>query len=300
MSKKLFCLTGTNYLEHFYLEGCEMAAKRKRYIIKIDENLCNGCGKCASACVEGAIEIVDGKARLVSETYCDGLGACIGECPQGAITLVEREAEEFDPEAALRHAQRAAQRSSDSLVSNASETGDNHHTHPDGSVCPSARTIDRREELFKNARRKGSTETVQSELANWPVKLRLVNPSASFFQGANLLVAADCTAFAYGAFHPKLLTGKVVVTGCPKFDDVTLYVHKLIAILQQHDIKSLTVAKMEVPCCSGLVNVARQAVEASGKNIPIEIVTISLCGELIERKFLDVAQSDEKQVSIVV
>jgi len=244
-------------------------AKQVRQIIKIDEDLCNGCGACATACAEGAIQVIDGKARLVSETYCDGLGACLGECPQGAISFETREAEEFDEAAAMEHA---------------AKSGTPIHAHDHaahshgGSACPSAKTIDRTKEVA------GESPTISgeipSELRQWPVKLYLVNPNASYFENADLLIAADCVPFTYGAFHPDFLRGKTLVTGCPKFDDVELYAEKLTEIVSTNHVRSITVLQMEVPCCSGMQRLAEHAVAASGKSIPIDVVTISLSGEV--------------------
>ncbi|MCX8052236.1 MAG: 4Fe-4S binding protein [Armatimonadetes bacterium] len=266
-------------------------AKQTRQIIRINEELCNGCGQCVNACAEGALQIVDGKAKLVSETYCDGLGACIGECPQGAITFEEREAEAFDEEATIAHLLEIG-RSPEAHYAHMAEHGigghdhgaahghSHGHGHGGGFVCPSARTIDRRADASQTGPvQQGS---VPSELRQWPVKLYLVNPRASFLQDSDLLLAADCTAFTYGAFHPDLLRGKTLVTGCPKFDDVNLYLDKLTEILRLNNVISITVVKMEVPCCSGLVKLAQAAVEASGRNVPVKVVTIGLSGELIE------------------
>lgn len=228
-------------------------AKQVRQIIKIDEEKCNGCGACVPACVEGALQVIDGKARLVSETYCDGLGACLGDCPLDAISFETREADDFDEAAA--------------------------HSHGHGGfACPSAKTIDRTQDSA------GDQPTVSgevaSELRQWPVKLYLVNPSASYFANADLLISADCVPFAYGGLHPDFLRGKVLVTGCPKFDDVELYVDKLAEIVALNNIKSITVLQMEVPCCSGMQRLAEHVIDQSGKAIPIEVVTISLAGEV--------------------
>ena len=262
-------------------------AKRTRQIIRIDEELCNGCGECVTACAEGALQLVDGKARLVSETYCDGLGACIGDCPQGAISFEDREADQFDEEATVEHLSRIG-RSPEAHYAHMAEhaqAGHDHahahaHAHGGGFACPSARTIDRRADACDD--QPAHRGLVASELRQWPVKLYLVNPAASFFQDSDLLLAADCTAFTYGAFHPDLLRGKTLVTGCPKFDDLDLYLEKLTAILQNNRVRSITVAKMEVPCCSGLLRLAEAAVEASGKDVPVTSITIGLSGELIE------------------
>lgn len=242
-------------------------AKTTRQIITIDEELCNGCGACVPSCAEGAIQIVDGKAKLVSERYCDGLGACLGECPQGALSFETREAEEFDEEAAVAHVKSIGQ-----------EAGHSHAGH----VCPSARVIDRTHETTSDAPH--DAEAVPSELKTWPVKLYLVNPSAPYFENADLLIASDCVPFAFGAFHSEMLRGKTVVCGCPKFDDADIYVQKLTEILRLNNIRSITVAQMEVPCCAGMSHIARVAVRESEKDVPVETVTISLDGEVMAQK----------------
>lgn len=237
----------------------------KRPLVIIDEEKCTGCGQCVPECAEGAIEIVDGKARLIDEIYCDGLGACLGHCPEDAITVEEREAAPFDEEAV--HALQAAQ-----------EHAHGHHAHaacPSGA-CPSAHTavLDRSETPDEI-----DTARTPSQLSNWPVQLALASPSAPYFEGADLLVAADCVPFAYGAFHSDLLRGKVLVIGCPKLDDASFYREKLTEILSSSNVRSVTVAHMEVPCCFGLGRVVEGAIAASGKAIPLEDVTITLRGE---------------------
>ena len=244
-------------------------AKGPRQIIRIDEEKCNGCGVCVPACVEGALQIIDGKARLVSETYCDGLGACLGECPQDALSFETREADEFDEAAAMEH----AAKSGVAAVSNFH--AEHAHGHGGGG-CPSAKTIDRTKDQACPA--PAVHGEIGSELRQWPVKLYLVNPTASYFENSDLLIAADCVPFAYGSLHPDFLRGKTLVTGCPKFDDVELYAQKLTEILSLNRIKSITVLQMEVPCCSGMARLAENAVAASGSGIPVEVVTISLAG----------------------
>lgn len=257
-----------------------------RQIIKIDEERCNGCGLCVTACAEGALQIVDGKARIVSEQYCDGLGACLGECPQGAISFETREAEEFDEEATLKHLEEVGI-SSDAHRAHGMESSSHAvqsaHSHSHGGfVCPSMRVIDRTNEAPRDEST-AETPLTASELRQWPVKLYLVNPTASYFQDANLLVCADCVPFTLGSFHPQLLRGKVVVAGCPKFDESELYLEKLTQIFRQNDIRSVTVAMMEVPCCSGLLRLVEAAVSAAGKSIPIDSVVISLDGAILEK-----------------
>lgn len=248
-------------------------ARVSRKIVKINEELCDGCGLCVPACAEGAIQLVDGKARLVSEIYCDGLGACLGECPRGAITLEERPAEEFDVAAVEER-----------LAEIGREAGGRRHERepePRAFACPGSRTVDLRERPGQQCVEPEVTfeGRLKSELGQWPVKLYLVNPNAPYFRDAELLVAADCAPLAYAAFHPDFLRGKAVVIGCPKFDDVALYRDKLAAIIRANDLRKVTVLHMEVPCCFGLVKVAREALAASGKNVPFEDVTVSIRGE---------------------
>jgi ferredoxin len=258
-------------------------AKTTREIVRIDEELCDGCGLCVPACAEGAIQIVDGKARLVSEIYCDGLGVCLGECPQGAISIEERPAEEFDAGAVEERLREAGR-----------EAGSRRHEHagPEAPAasrdagghafgCPGARTMDLRRKAEEECVEPEATfeGKLKSALSQWPVKLYLVSPNAPYFQDAELLVTADCAPLAYAAFHPDFLRGKAVVIGCPKFDDLALYREKLTAILRANDIRKVTVMHMEVPCCFGLVQAAREALAASGKDVPFENVTVSIRGE---------------------
>jgi len=254
-----------------------MRAHRK--IVRIDAGKCNGCGKCAEACVEGAIEIVDGKARLVSDVYCDGLGACIGECPEDAITIEERMADKFDEEAAGRHAHAAH--------GGAHEAGHPAaHAHAEGKLpcgCPGTSV----REIKRGAASRGSAACcaedagVVSQLANWPVQLRLVPPGASFLRGADVLLAADCVPFALADFHGRLLAGRALLVGCPKLDDAEFYVERLADILKEARPRSLTVAHMEVPCCLGLVRIAEEAIERSGVELPMGEVTVGIDGGIV-------------------
>ncbi|NVM24945.1 MAG: 4Fe-4S binding protein [Desulfobacterales bacterium] len=246
----------------------------KRKIIRIDEELCDGCGQCVPSCAEGAIEIVDGKARLVTEKYCDGLGACLGECPNGALSIVEREAEEFDEEAVEEY-----------LSSKDRQEGAEEATMACG--CPSAQIQSfirpvSGEEDDKLTIQKSSIST----LSHWPVQIRLVPPTAPFLKGADLLVAADCTPVAYPNFHRDFLKGKVVMVGCPKFDDIQDYIQKFADIFTTANIKSITVVVMEVPCCQGLPIIVEKGMEMAGKRIPMEKVVISARGEVLGRERL--------------
>lgn len=232
-----------------------------RNIVKIDEKKCNGCGLCIPACAEGALQIIDGKARLVKDIYCDGLGACLGKCPQDAITIIQREAEEFDEKAAEDHAK-------------ISRTAPADHTHFTG--CPSAQTMQFKTEEKPTV---DLTEKRTSRLSTWPVQLKLLPPNAPFLKNADLLIAADCVPFAYADFHEDMLKNRTLAIGCPKLDDVTLYRNKLAEIFRTADIRSVTVVNMEVPCCFGLHRLVQEALELSGTKIPLRQETISIKGE---------------------
>ena len=232
-----------------------------RNIIKIDEDKCNGCGNCVIACAEGALQIIDGKAKLISEKYCDGLGACLGECPQGAITIEVRTADEFDEEAAKTHLEKAA-----------------HDNLPCG--CPSS-VVTQFEKQQSSETSVGKTSAQQSLLSHWPVQLTLVPATALFLQGADVVLAADCVPFTYPGFHQDFLQNHSLLIACPKLDNYQVHLQKLTDILKQAAVKSLTVVHMEVPCCSGLVRMAQQAKELSGKDIPIHEGNISIKGDII-------------------
>jgi Fe-S-cluster-containing hydrogenase component 2 len=231
----------------------------KRMIIRIDEEKCDGCGLCVPACAEGAIRIVDGKARLVSDRHCDGLGACLGECPRGALRIEEREAEEFDealtpPRPPPEPAPRA----------------------PLPAGCPSARLVQ-----FRPPTEPAAGPRLDSALSHWPIKLQLVPPRAPFLQGAQLVLAADCAPFAYAGLHRDILPDSALVIGCPKFDEPGAALERLTAILRESDVRGLTVLHMQVPCCHGYLRLASQALQASGKNIPLTRVEISLDGRVL-------------------
>jgi len=231
-----------------------------RKIVRIDEEKCTGCGLCVPSCAEGAIQIIDGKARLVSEIYCDGLGACLGKCPEEAITIEEREAEEFDEEATEVYLNQMKEKDI-----------------PRGCPGSMAMRLSRQSDAAEHV----SSDAAPSELANWPVQLKLVSPGAPYFEGADLLLAADCVPFAMGDFHTRFIRGRTLVVGCPKLDNVDYYIEKLTEILKQSSINSLTVVHMEVPCCSGLGYIASKAVAASGKDIPVDDITITIQGEVM-------------------
>ena len=225
-----------------------------RRIITIDEEKCNGCGLCAKACHEGAIGMVEGKAKLLREDYCDGLGDCLPACPMNAITFVEREAPAYD-EAAVLAAKKAKETASPCACP--------------GTVCRSMETAG-----------SGAAQFVPSRLTNFPLQIKLVPVNAPWFENADLLIAADCTAYAYGNFHKEFMDGKVTLIGCPKLDAVN-YAEKLSQILASNEIRSITVTRMTVPCCGGLPFAVKTALEQSGKNIPLQIVTISPDGKIM-------------------
>ncbi len=240
-----------------------MTTKVIRKIVRIDEEKCDGCGVCVPSCAEGALQIIDGKAKLISEIYCDGLGACLGECPQGAITIEEREADEFDEEAVQHHSQEKE-----------------HAGEELPCGCPSA-TVTQFEKQDDTGTTPERVAHQQSLLGHWPVQLTLVPPAAPFLQGADLVLAADCVPFAYADFHHDFLKDHALLVACPKLDDFEAHQKKLGDILSHSEVKSLTVVHMEVPCCFGLVHMAEQAINLSGKDIPFKEVTVGVRGDLI-------------------
>jgi len=247
-----------------------------RKIVEIDEELCDGCGLCATACAEGAIRIIDGKARLVSDSYCDGLGACLGECPQDAITIIEREAEGFDEEAVEKHLAGLSGRG----IHEDSRAGESQDTLACGCPGSMARELPVCDE--EHIEGGAAVGQIPSRLRNWPVQLHLVPVNAPYLEGARLLIAADCVPFALADFHPRLLDGRVLMIGCPKLDAAAFYRDKLAAILRSNDIREVTVAFMEVPCCFGLVNLVKQAIVESGKSIPFATVKVGIEGDVLE------------------
>jgi NAD-dependent dihydropyrimidine dehydrogenase PreA subunit len=242
-----------------------------RKIVTIDEEKCNGCALCVPACAEGAIKIVDGKARLAADNLCDGLGACLGDCPQDAIRIVEREADEFDEAAVEKHLESARPAAAPVAPRH------DHHAAQHGG-CPGSRVMSFAAQKDQAPTEPGEREP--SRLAQWPVQLHLVPVNAPYLQGADLLIAADCVPFAYAGFHRDFLAGKALVIGCPKLDDNSFYLEKLTELFRTSDVKSVTVVRMEVPCCSGIVMVAKQALAASGKEIPFSEVTVGINGEI--------------------
>lgn len=230
-----------------------------RKIIHIDEEKCNGCGACANACHEGAIGMVDGKAKLMRDDYCDGMGDCLPQCPTGAITFEEREAAAYDEAAVLENKKKKAAAA-----------------HQGG--CPGSRI---RQLVHMDASAPLAGAKPVSQLRNWPVQIKLAPIQAPYFEGAKLLIAADCTAYTYASFHQDFIRGKVTLIGCPKLDSVD-YSEKLTEIIRNNDIQSVTIVRMEVPCCGGLEMAAKKAIQASGKFLPWQVVTISIDGEILE------------------
>ena len=253
-----------------------------RKIIHIDEEKCNGCGLCAEACHEGAIDIVDGKAKLMRENFCDGFGDCLPGCPTGAITFEEREAPEYD-ESAVKAAKGVArpvdERSARTEVERRKKTmNEMNHDHHEGG-CPGSRMMQFTQNEAESA--PANVSKPVSRLAQWPCQIKLVPTQAPFFDGAKLLIAADCTAYAYANMHEDFMCGKVTIIGCPKLDAVD-YTDKLTEIIRNNDIKSVTILRMEVPCCGGLQRAAENALRNSGKFIPWQVVTISRDGNILD------------------
>jgi len=259
--------------------------KVKRKIIRIDEELCDGCGNCIPGCPEQALQIIDTpkgkKARLVKELYCDGLGACLGTCPTGALTIVEEESEPYNEEVTIARINEMAPEMLETHLKHLKEHAQElpeHHTHkmPKGvTACPGSQMIHWAE------KKKVSKKKVKlhSELRQWPVQLHLVPAFAPYFQNADLVIAADCVPFAYANFHQDFLKDKTIAIGCPKLDDADAYIEKITQIIENANPKSIKVVNMEVPCCFGLVHIVQQAIKQSGKKIPFEAVTTSIKGE---------------------
>jgi Pyruvate/2-oxoacid:ferredoxin oxidoreductase delta subunit len=241
-----------------------------RNVVKIDEEKCNGCGICVKACAEGAIQMINGKAKLVSDIYCDGLGACIGHCPQDAITIEKRDADDFSEEAVKKH-----------MASHGAEHGHSHdHSHShDGFVCPGMAA---KQFTKKQASPASRQIKMESQLTQWPIQLKLVSPMASYFKNSDLLLVADCVPFSIADFHNRFLKDHSIAVGCPKLDDSQFYIEKFAQILKSNNINSLTVIHMEVPCCSGLTFIAKEAIKAAGLNMSFDDITISLQGEIIK------------------
>jgi len=280
-----------------------------REIITIDEGKCNGCGLCVPGCPEGAIQVIDGKARLISDLFCDGLGACLGHCPEGAITIEKREAEPYDEHRVMENIIKAGPNTIRAHLSHLEEHGETAFLltaldvlkeekipvpgdfkpaesipcGTQGGGCPGSRTLS-----FSRKKPAESPETAMpSELSQWPVQLHLVSPNAPYFRSADVVLAADCTAFAAGDFHRRFLRGKALAIACPKLDEgQDIYLAKLIAMIDQADINTLTVVMMQVPCCGGLLALAKKALASSGRKIPVKNVVVGLQGEILQEDWV--------------
>jgi NAD-dependent dihydropyrimidine dehydrogenase PreA subunit len=231
-----------------------------RKFIKIDEKKCNGCGECVTSCVEGALQIIDGKAKVVNEIFCDGLGACIGSCPQNALEIIEKDVADFDEKAVEKHLE------------------NKKHDIPCG--CPGMAMKDFSEPEIDT--KVENPKSVPSRLKQWPIQLHLVNPAAPYFKNANLVIAASCTAFSFGAFHQEFLANHRLVIACPKLDKTEGYIEKLAQIIKENNLASITVVRMEVPCCAGLTILGKQAIANSGKKVPFLEQVISIQGKLAD------------------
>ncbi|MDZ4183050.1 MAG: 4Fe-4S binding protein [Candidatus Cloacimonadaceae bacterium] len=270
----------------------------KRQIIKIDEDLCNGCGNCVSGCHEGAIQMIDGKARLISDLFCDGLGACIGDCPVGAITIEEREAEPYSEALVMEHIIPQGENTIKAHLKHMKDHGETGYYNEalqilkakgfDIEALSKEETMacgcsgDHAKSIEKKSSANTSTGTIESELRQWPVQLHLLNPAAGYFDNADLLISADCVPYAYGDFHRRFLGGRIVITFCPKLDkDIDRYVDKLAQIFTLHTIKSVTIVRMEVPCCGGTEIIMQKALEKAGKMHFVKINIVSVDGDII-------------------
>jgi len=256
-----------------------------RKIVHIDEEKCNGCGLCIPNCAEGALQIVEGKAKLVKDIYCDGLGACLGHCPMDAIEIIERDAENFDEEATHEYLKEKAtdkDQSQGGGCPGSSVRQFNLQEQPTNKGgCPGSRMMQ-----FGSKEKNMSEAVVTSKLRQWPVQLMLVPTNAPYFRNSDLLITADCVPFAYGNYHNDFLKNKSVVVGCPKLDNLQHYTEKLTEIIKDNDLESITVLKMEVPCCSGMASAAKNARDNSGMDIPVKVVTIGIEGDIIKREYV--------------
>jgi NAD-dependent dihydropyrimidine dehydrogenase PreA subunit len=297
-----------------------------REIVKIDDELCDGCGQCVPNCHEGALQIIDGKARLISELMCDGLGACIGHCPQGAITIEKREAEPYDEVKTMEY---MVTQGKNTVFAHLKHLQDHNET---GYLKQALEFIkaNRREMPFsieevhkllhgkdqENTQKKASSgcpgsapasfsaagftmaqpkEEMVSELTHWPVQLHLINPAASYFQGADLLIAADCTAFAHGDFHRKFVAGKKMVIACPKLDQgKDIYIQKFIRLINEAEVNTITLAIMEVPCCGGLISMVQTAMAHAERSVPLKVAVISTRGEVLSERWIPMVQTNAR------
>jgi Pyruvate/2-oxoacid:ferredoxin oxidoreductase delta subunit len=272
----------------------------KRQIIEIDEKKCNGCGLCIPNCPEGALQIIDGKARLISDLFCDGLGACIGECPEGAISTIEREAEPYNEAIVMENIINAGPETIKAHLKHLKDHGEVdffnqavnilkkknipvpelEEEHPCSTAgCPGLAAQD----IARSPSQETTDVSLQSELRQWPIQLHLLSPIASYFDNADLLISADCAPFTYANFHQKFIKDKIIITLCPKLDTgIDRYVDKLAAIFETKNIKSVTITRMEVPCCGGVEHIVQKALEKAGKNTKVKVAVISIHGEILQ------------------
>ena len=242
----------------------------KRKIIEIDDELCTGCGNCVVACAEGALKIIDGKAKVISDVFCDGLGACIGECPEGALKIIEREAAEFDEKAVVKH------------LENLKETQEPGHV---ACGCPSSQMMSFAE--INNGDNPIVKSNLKSYLQHWPIQLHLISPTAPYYQGADVLLSADCVAYSLGGFHPEYLKNKSLAIACPKLDQGhEIYIEKIRSWIDDAKINTLTVMTMQVPCCSGLVLLAKEAASRAKRKVPIKKIVVSIQGKILNEEWL--------------
>ena len=253
--------------------------KTLRKIIEIDEELCDGCGNCVPSCAEGALQIVDGKARVIADMYCDGLGACLGECPMGALKIIERKADEFDEEAVEELLAKRKQEEPSQPAPAFSGGCPSASLQSFGSPEPAATAAPQADLSTTDA-----AALEQSALSHWPVQIMLVPPTAPFLKGADLLVLADCVPVAFPTVHRDFISGKAVLMGCPKLDNAQYYIEKFAQIFKESGVKSITTVIMEVPCCGGLPMIIKKGMEMAGVNIPMEHVVISTRGQILERR----------------
>ncbi|MFX0026199.1 MAG: ATP-binding protein [Candidatus Hermodarchaeota archaeon] len=250
-----------------------------RKIIKIDEDLCTGCGNCVVDCAEGALQVIDGKARVINEIFCDGLGACISGCPEGALEIIEREALEFDEEAVEKHLE--AMKYNEQIQTDQVKKIVAEHAHQCG--CPSAQTM-----IFNEP--ETTTEVsgkISSALRQWPVQMHLINPRAPYYQGADVLLSADCVGFSYGDFHRDFLKQKSIAIACPKLDQgKEIYIEKIKSLIDDAKINTLTVAIMEVPCCSGLLALAQEGAKRASRKVPIKYVVVGIQGNILKEEWI--------------
>ncbi len=258
----------------------------KRKIIEIDRDKCNGCGNCTTACAEGALVLDDeNKAVLAKDIYCDGMGACLDVCPVDALHIVEKDTEEYDAKAAYKHVKETQSEEAAKKVHGAGEFVEKEEKTMEKTMkcgCPGSMAQEIKRETQEAGNRPDAAGSIQSELSQWPIQLHLVSPAAPYFNESDLLIAADCTAFALGSFHQDLLKGKKLVIACPKLDDTDNYIEKISELIKNNTIYSLTVVIMTVPCCSGLYHMVQEAVEKSGKDLAVKKIVIGLHGEINE------------------